>query len=152
MTLTKTIVSAGGVVYRCDESTGPQVVLVIPVAEPERWALPKGLLDLGESIEEAALREVAEETGLQTTIESILGVSEYDFIRQYPGDSEPVAYHKTVHYFLMRHVGGELLAAANDEIAHASWVPIMQALERITFKGERDVLRIVRDRLLAHSG
>ena len=89
-------VSAGGVVYRRGEH-GIEIVLCGRMHEG-LWALPKGTPERGESIEQTALREVSEETGLGVEIVGDLGTIEYGFARPAQG----VRFEKTVHHFLMR--------------------------------------------------
>jgi len=125
------VIAAGGVVYR----TAPtlEVVLVVPVREPNRWALPKGHQDPGETIAATALREVREETGLEAEIETDLGFSEY----HYPWNGTQV--HKRVYYYLMRPLGGSF-EHHDQEMTQVVWVPLAQALEQITFASEREIL------------
>src|SRR5437667_12742629 len=92
-------VSAGGVVYRRGEE-GVEIVLCGRTADG-LWALPKGTPERGESLHEAAVREVSEETGLSVSIVGALGSVAYQFRR--PGQGEHI--DKTVHYYLMRPTG-----------------------------------------------
>src|SRR5690606_17061881 len=94
-------VSAGGVVFRRGED-GIEIVLVGRTAE-NLWALPKGTPDEGESIEETALREVREETGLEVRIVEPLGEIRYRF-----GDRDGRMVDKVVYHFLMEPVGGDV--------------------------------------------
>src|SRR4030043_1581448 len=91
-------VSAGGVVYRRGDQ-GVEVVLC-GRSEDGVWVLPKGTPSPGESLEQAAVREVTEETGLQVAIECKIDTIEYWFAR------EGVRYHKFVHHYLMVPIGG----------------------------------------------
>ena len=98
-----TATSAGGIVVRTDQE-GPSLVVGMRRRERDSatWTLPKGTPDPGETVEETALREVAEETGLEVRIVEPLPSIEYSFVQ--PG----TRIHKTVHYFLMEPVGGDL--------------------------------------------
>jgi len=125
------IVAAGGVVYRFTPAL--EVVLVVPVREPNRWALPKGHQDPGEAVPATALREVLEETGLQAEIESDLGFSEYWYL--WNGHQ----VHKRVHYYLMRPTGGSF-EQHDHEMTQVVWVPLTQAIAQITFDSEREML------------
>lgn len=106
-------VSAGGVVIR--EERGRRSVLLIA----DRWgfmAPPKGHLETGETSEEAAVREVQEETGVRAIVKLELGPMRYRF----PGrDGRPI--HKTVRYFLMEPVGGSLRPQPGETLG-AQWV------------------------------
>ena len=66
------------------------------------WSLPKGHLEDGETAEQAAVREVAEETGIDAVVVAMLGSIDYWFV------TEDYRVHKTVHHFLLRALGGEL--------------------------------------------
>src|SRR5919107_3477563 len=103
---TKEQTSAGGVVYR-RRGAGVEVAL-ISVGEPARWQLPKGLVGRGESPEGAALREVAEETGLTCEIVAELERVEYWYFSK--GGARRVRFHKFVHFYLMRFVSGDVSA------------------------------------------
>ncbi|HEX8149121.1 MAG TPA: NUDIX domain-containing protein [Pyrinomonadaceae bacterium] len=139
---TKEQVSAGGVVYR-RTGAGTEVAL-ISVGEAARWQLPKGLVGRAETPEEAALREVAEETGLACEIEAELERAEYWYFSK--GGARRVRFHKFVHFYLMRFVSGDV-AGHDDEVNEARWVEIGDAEGMLAFKGERKVLAEAREML-----
>lgn len=127
-------VSAGGVVYR----RGPDGVDVVLAARRTRrgdlaWGLAKGGIEADESPEQAAVREVREETGIEAEIETSLGETRYFYIW------EDVRIRKTVHFFLMRATGGDP-NDRDDEMEDVQWFPLERALERAAYRGERDVL------------
>src|SRR3982750_2817515 len=141
---TKEQVSAGGVAYRRrGEKTE---VALISVGEPARWQLPKGLVGRGETPEEAALREVAEETGLACEIVTELERVEYWYFSK--GGERRVRFHKFVHFYLMRFVSGDV-AGHDDEVNEARWVEIEGAEKMLAFKGERKALTEAREMLAA---
>jgi 8-oxo-dGTP pyrophosphatase MutT (NUDIX family) len=131
--------SAGGVVYR-HTPTGPEIVLAYR-RSPALWALPKGTPSSGETIEETALRETAEETGLAVEIEAPIGPISYVFVR---GSTR---YFKTVHFFLMRPTGGDL-ADHDHEFDDARWVAIGEAVRLMNYATERETVEEA-ERLLA---
>ena len=86
------------------------------------WTFPKGKVTTGETDEEAALREVREETGIAVEIEDPLGSISYFFVRQ------GVRFHKTVHFFLMRPVGGSI-EEHDHEFDDVAWFQLEEALK-----------------------
>jgi 8-oxo-dGTP pyrophosphatase MutT (NUDIX family) len=138
---TRSEVSAGGVVYR-REDDGVDVLLA---ARRTRrgdlaWGLAKGGIEPDESIEEAAVREVQEETGILAVIESSLGETRYFYVW------DDVRVRKVVHFFLMRAVGGDT-ADHDDEMEDVRWFPLDRALKRAAYRGEREVLARAAERL-----
>jgi 8-oxo-dGTP pyrophosphatase MutT (NUDIX family) len=97
------------------------------------WTLPKGTPSAAETIEQTALREVAEETGLEVRIEAPVGAIEYFFTQS------GTRIHKTVHFFLMEAVGGSL-DAHDHEYDEVRWVPIEEARRMLTYPTERQVV------------
>ena len=125
-------VSGGGVVWRRTGSDGIEVILCGRRVDGV-WSLPKGTPDFGESIEQTAVREVREETGLEVRIGESLGSIRYWFT------ADGVRYHKQVHHWLMEPTGGDL-ADHDHEFDDVEWVPISEARRRLTYKDERGVL------------
>lgn len=127
-------VSSGGVVYR---SLGgrPEVILASRRTRSGDlvWGLPKGHLDGGESPEEAAIREVREETGLIAEIRRPLGTISYTYSWEGRGVS------KVVHFFLMRAIGGDT-SEHDHEMEEVRWFRLAEALESAAYDSERDVI------------
>jgi 8-oxo-dGTP pyrophosphatase MutT (NUDIX family) len=123
--------SAGGVVYRFIDGQ-PEIALVHR-RSPALWALPKGTPDSGETLEETAVREAREETGLEVELEEPIRAIRYFFVRG------TTRFHKTVHFFLMRAVGGSL-DAHDAEFDEVQWFPIAEALALMTHPTERAVV------------
>jgi 8-oxo-dGTP pyrophosphatase MutT (NUDIX family) len=131
---TKREISAGGVVYRRGDD-GIEIVLASRRTRRGQlaWGLAKGGIEDEESMEDAAVREVREETGLFAEIEASLGETRYFYVW------ENVRIRKTVHFFLMRHTGGDI-DDRDDEMEEIRWFPLERALKRAAYRGERDVL------------
>jgi 8-oxo-dGTP pyrophosphatase MutT (NUDIX family) len=125
--------SAGGVVV-CDG----RVITIVPVkraADGRRvLALPKGHLDGDETPEEAARREVAEETGVDAELLEPLGDVEYRYDRR----GRPI--NKVVRFYLFAYRSGDV-ADHDHEIEEARWMPLEQAVEELTYPGEREMIR-----------
>jgi 8-oxo-dGTP diphosphatase len=132
---TREQVSAGGVVFR--RSRGRVEVALISVGERGRWQLPKGLIGRGESPEEAAAREVREETGLTGDLLSPIEKVEYWYFA--PSPRGRVRFHKFVHFYLLRYLSGRT-ADHDDEVNEARWFEIGEAARLLAFKGERQVV------------
>ncbi len=128
------VVSAGGVVHR---DNGAQVeVILCGRSSLGTWGLPKGAPNSGESIEDAARREVAEETGLEVMIEAKIGTISYEFTRVADG----VLYQKTVHHYLMLPIGGS--TERHDlEYDLVQWFPAEEACRTLTYENEAGVVR-----------
>jgi len=101
--------------------------------ERDTWGLPKGTPNPGETIETCALREVREETGLDTNITGKVGTIRYWF------SARGVRYHKTVHHFLMEPVGGSL-DQHDPEFDLVKWAPATEAQRTLTYKNEADMV------------
>lgn len=124
--------SAGGVVVRDGE-----VVVIVPVkraADGSRvLGLPKGHPDGGETPEQAAVREIREETGVDAELIEELGEVEYEYERKRRRVT------KRVRFYLCEYRSGDL-ADHDHEIEAARWMPLEQAARALTFAGERDIV------------
>lgn len=108
------------------------------------WSLPKGHVEPGETAQEAAIREVEEETGIRGRVLAPLGTIDFWFV----ADGRRI--HKTVHHFLLEAYGGEL-SDADIEVVEVAWVPLAEVAERLAYADERRLLDRVPD-LLAAAG
>jgi 8-oxo-dGTP pyrophosphatase MutT (NUDIX family) len=126
--------SCGGIVIR---RVNDEQELCLGMRHRERngpaWQLPKGTPSDGESVEQTALREVAEETGLDVRIVAPVGAIEYFFTQ----NGERI--HKTVHFFLMEPTGGSI-DAHDHEFDDVRWVPLEEARTLMTFPTERELV------------
>ncbi len=156
-------VSAGGVVYRVTDGTVETVLCgrLLPARSPQkeaapaaklgaatdgraalmsgeevRWSLAKGTPDAGETLEETALREVREETGLDVELQAPIKSIDYWFADR----AVDVRYHKTVHFYLMVPVGGDT-SLHDPEFDVVEWFSFERALEVLQYANEVQVLR-----------
>ena len=128
--------SAGGVLVRRLRGRW-WLAAIRPNGKPEGvWALPKGLIDPGESGAETAVREVAEETGLTGRLESKLGDVRYVYTRR----GERI--FKVVSFFLLRYTRGrigDLPPGMELEVAESRWLPLDEAPRLLAYGGEREM-------------
>lgn len=127
--------SAGGLVIRTLDGTASAALIGrLDRRGRLRWSLPKGHVEAGETHEEAAIREVAEETGISGRITARLGSVDYTFV------AEGRRIHKRVHHYLMVAVSGEL-SDADIEVTEVAWVPLTDLTSRLAYAGERRLVR-----------
>ena len=123
------VISSGGVIFRTVNSQF-EVALI---SRGKIWCLPKGLIEMGETAEETALREVKEETGLEGEIVNRIGEISYVFFKR-------KRYFKMVHFYLIRHIGGSI-SNHDFEADRVKWFPISEALKILTYPNERKILK-----------
>ena len=126
--------SAGGLVvegYR---------ILLISTQEGRRWQLPKGHIEKGETPEQAALREVREETGVTGRVLAPLPGVEYWFVEK---GSRRV--HKKVDYFLLAYVSGDVADFDTREVSGAEWFSWDEGIAKLSFDNERKVVLQARE-------
>lgn len=116
-------------------------------SQPVRWSLAKGTPDAGETLEQTALREVREETGLEVEIDGPLGSIEYWFADR----GKDVRYHKTVHYYLMVPVGGAT-DQHDPEFDVVQWFDAEDALKNLAYANEVNVLQRALDLIAERNG
>jgi 8-oxo-dGTP diphosphatase len=122
--------AAGGLLWRCDG--GARTLAVVHRPKHEDWSLPKGKLEPGESFADAALREVAEETGCRAELRDFAGYALYDVKGR----------EKLVLFWNMRLVA-DLGFTPSGEIDAVAWLAPAEALSRLTHEAEREILRDV---------
>ncbi|MGA1610140.1 MAG: NUDIX hydrolase [Candidatus Nanopelagicaceae bacterium] len=127
-------VSAGGLVV---DSTGTKGLLIARRDQKDQtrliWSLPKGHIEAGETPEIAAIREVAEETGITSEISRSLGVIDFWFM------ASGKRIHKTVHHFLFKEVSGSLTPQVT-EVDDVAWVPLEEVVERLAYPDEKKLI------------
>ncbi|OIO04885.1 MAG: NUDIX hydrolase [Elusimicrobia bacterium CG_4_10_14_0_2_um_filter_56_8] len=127
--------SAGGIIFE-----GGNVLLILArnLKGEKVWTFPKGHLEPGETPEQAAVREVAEETGWACEIKSDLCRAEYSFIR----DGRQV--HKDVRWFLVKRVGGNGVPATPDEVFGMKWLPLAEAGRELVYRSDQEIVELLR--------
>ena len=156
-------ISAGGVVVQ-KAALGWEVAVIEPTREGgtsnsakrksgkqgQVLALPKGIVDPGEQAAQTAVREVFEETGINAAIVTKLTDIKYVYVRSW-GDKQRV--FKIVSFFLLRYESGEIDNVTREmriEVKQALWIPLDGAERRLSYRGERDVIRRAQEWLKAH--
>lgn len=125
--------SAGGVVYR--KVKDKVEFLIVQHSGHHRWVLPKGWIDPGETKEQAAIREVLEEGGVEAEIEEYLG----EFAIFYTS-TEKEKVKKTSHFFLMKYVSGDPEKDHCWEVEDTMWLPAEKAIEKLNYPGEKKMI------------
>jgi len=97
------------------------------------WTLPKGTPQSGETVEQVALREVQEETGLVVRLISYIGSISYSFVR------DQIRYQKQVRHFLLEAIGGDI-SLHDAEYDRVEWFPVAEACRRLTYQNEVNIL------------
>jgi len=131
-------ISSGGVVFRLDGAgrEAVQVALIrVTRSVGHAWTLPKGWVEPGEDLDQTAVREVREETGLHARVLRKLGEVTYEFYAK----AERSRIQKTVHLFLLECLGGDM-SDHDDEVEEARWFPLAEAVQALTYANERTVL------------
>jgi 8-oxo-dGTP pyrophosphatase MutT (NUDIX family) len=125
--------AAGGVLWR--PGAGEAEVLLVHRPRYDDWSLPKGKCDPGESFEDCATREVLEETGIHAELEDPLPEVRYRDHKDRP---------KVVRYWRMRPVDEPDHFRPNDEVDEILWCPLAEAVSRLTYDHDRDLVTALR--------
>lgn len=126
--------SAGGVLYK--RESGKYKVCLVAKRQGRVWALPKGRLDPGETVDQTAKREILEETGHKAEIIDVLDeITYYFFLKE-----SQTLYHKKVTFFLMKLVQ-ENFQERDQENDMVSWVDVGEAAKRLSYINEKKVLK-----------
>lgn len=140
----KYLSSAGGVIFR-KTATDFETALIATKGK-NVWTLPKGIIDKGELPEDAAIREIREETGLTGRIMSPLDTKSYWFYLK----NENVKYRKTVIYFLVEYDSGTICNTCT-EVDEALWFTFDEAMKKLSYKSDREILQKATDLLGRHA-
>jgi 8-oxo-dGTP pyrophosphatase MutT (NUDIX family) len=133
--------SAGGLVV-----LGSRILLISTQAG-RRWQLPKGHIEEGETSEQAAVREVREETGVTSRVVAPLPGVEYWFVER-----GAHRIHKQVDYFLLDYVSGDTADFDPHEVSGAEWFPWDEGIAKLSFENERRVVEKARAIALEKAG
>jgi 8-oxo-dGTP diphosphatase len=123
--------AAGGIVHRFVSSVSVEIACIYREARGD-WTFPKGKLDRGETFEQAAIREVVEETGMHCRVERFVGTTNYTHRKGKP---------KIVAYYLMSVNEGEF--APNDEVDELVWLPLERVRDLLTWDRDRELFDLV---------
>lgn len=138
----KTQVSSGGVIFRRTNANYPEIALVA-VKGGKVWSLPKGIVEKGEETFETAVREVMEETGLSGRVLKKIGdISYWYYIKE-----DNAKCKKTVHFYLLEYISGST-SDHNWEVDNAEWFNINEALEKLSYKGDKEIVQKAKEMLL----
>jgi ADP-ribose pyrophosphatase YjhB (NUDIX family) len=136
--------SAGGVVLRRIDGKFHALLIRDPYGN---WGLPKGHLERGETYEEAGLREVSEETGLDC-LELGPELGTIDWYFRLKGR----LIHKHCTFFLMASSSGTPTPEAQEGITECRWIPLLEAVDTIGYENAREVLRDAARLVLSEEG
>jgi 8-oxo-dGTP pyrophosphatase MutT (NUDIX family) len=142
-----TEVSSGGFVISKSDPTLVALMARFNRGGKLEWCIPKGHLEQDETSEQAALREVFEETGLEAQIIQHLGEVNYQFIQ----DGSKIS--KTVHVYLMQQTGGELSfdKDPHKEASELEWVQVSELLARLSHGNEKRIAKVAIELIEARS-
>lgn len=135
---TLTQISSGGVAFRSHDGRTEIALIHTTMSGKDRWQLPKGIVETNEPAEEAALREVREETSLSTISLGLIDTVEYWYYATREG--QRVRYHKFVHFYLLRYQSGAIQGQAS-EVNEARWVELTEAIPMLAFESEGKIAK-----------
>lgn len=128
-------ISSGGVVYRRYKGRTEAAL----IRTRDKWRLPKGRVEEGEGLQETALREVREEAGLEGRVVAKLGDITYWYTNR-TKEGETIRIFKRVYFYLIRCLKGDV-RRHDDEVEEARWLPIEEAVNKLSYPTERETMR-----------
>lgn len=138
---TKLQFSSGGVVYR--KRGNLTEIILLTRTEGRIFCLPKGKIEKGETLKEAALREIKEEAGINGQIEEHLGRIKYRFY----SEEDRSRINKTVDFYLIKYVSGDV-SDHDTDAEDVRWLPVEDALKIMTYPSERAIAKKAKDFLI----
>ncbi len=130
----KYLKSSGGVIFR--RGNDEIEIVLIAIKNGNLWTLPKGLIDNGEKSEDAAVREIAEETGLSGSIIDFIEDKSFWFYNK----DKNIKFKKTVAYYLLKYTGGDV-GNHSWEVDEAKWFPIDAAIMKAFYKTDKAIIQ-----------
>ncbi|MBI5560723.1 MAG: NUDIX hydrolase [Deltaproteobacteria bacterium] len=131
-------VSSGAVIFRRTNGKAEVALIEVEGSKGMAWCLPKGLKEEGENLARTAHREVKEETGLDGKILGNLGDIHYFYAHKEKEGTK--RFFKIVYFFLMEYTAGDTVYH-DKEVVDCKWFPIDEAIEVISYKDEKEILK-----------
>jgi len=128
-------ISSGGVVYRRHKGRTEAAL----IRTRDKWRLPKGHVEEGEGLQETALREVREEAGLEGRVVAKLGDITYWYTNR-TKEGKTIRIFKRVYFYLIRCLKGDV-RRHEEEVEEARWLPIEEAVKKLSYPTERETMR-----------
>lgn len=126
---------AGAVVFR--ENNGITESLLVHRLKQNDISLPKGHIEEGESLQQAALREVKEETGYDVTLGELVGRFEYEVLKE----EEKKVYWRLIYFFVATANGEAEKVMSEEEVSKVEWLPVEDALKALSYDNDRGMMR-----------
>jgi len=133
-------VKAGGILYKVENEK--LLTCIIHRPKIDDWVIPKGHVEERESLQDAAIREVAEETGFDGRIEQLLDLQKYEW-----SDDEGGRHLCRNYVFLMEYVGESKISMTEEEVDEIVWMGIDEAIDKVSYDGTRGILKQVEELL-----
>lgn len=133
-------VKAGGILYRIEN--GDVYICLVHRPKINDWSMPKGHVSERESLQDAAIREVAEETEMDGEVETYLGLQTWEW-----SDDEGGLHLCRNHVFLMKYTGKSDTPLFEEEVDEVVWLPLEESEKRATYQDTKEILKQVKKHL-----